>query len=140
METNNGYIVRLIHGEDLIPTIQKFCEENAVTSSSFQAIGAIENATLGFYHLDKKEYSWKEISTAHEIVSLTGNVAMVDGRPFIHAHTVLSNSEFQTIGGHLKNATVGATCEIFLTVFSTTIERIYDEETGLKLLNCTSDN
>jgi uncharacterized protein len=135
-KSGKRYIIRLERGEQLVKTLTEFCEKENIKSGGLWGIGAVLSAELGFYHLDKKEYSFKKSDTPHEIASMIGNVTIVDDKPFLHIHTVLSNENFVCIGGHLKEATVGATCEVYLTDLDTKIERIIDEEIGLKLLNC----
>jgi predicted DNA-binding protein with PD1-like motif len=70
-----------------------------------------------------------------EVVNFTGNVALVEGEQFLHVHVVLSDTDNRAHGGHLKEAEVAVTLEVFLSDFQTEIERVYDEETGLKLFN-----
>ncbi len=137
--SEKGYILRLSKGEKIIETLTQFCEDQNIHSGLFHGIGAVENPELGYYHLDRKEYEFRTIEKMLEIVSLTGNVALVDGEPFLHIHTVVSDNTFQTYGGHLKEGTVGATCEIYLTNFGIDIERKFDESTGLKLLSCNQE-
>lgn len=135
---NTGYTIRLERGEQIIQTLLEFCNKESVNSAYFNGIGAVGNAQLGFYHLERKEYSWQKFESPMEVVSLTGNISMVDNQPFLHIHTVLSDEKFQTIGGHLKEATVGATLELFLQITSTPLSRIFDDATGLKLLKLES--
>lgn len=134
-KTDKGYIIRLIRGEKIIETLTQFCKKENIHAGVFHGIGAVENPELGYYHLDTKEYEFRTIEKMLEIVSLTGNVALVDDEPFLHIHTVVSDDTFTTYGGHLKEGTVGATCEVYLTNFGIDIEREFDEETGLKLLS-----
>ncbi len=131
---SQGYIIRLEKGEQIIQAIKDFCKTYTITSAYFNGIGAVQNAELGYYRLDQKEYSWKKFDTAMEVVSLTGNVSQVDGEPFLHIHTVLAYENFQTAGGHLKEAVVGATLEIFMQTVDTKLTRFMDDEIGLKLL------
>lgn len=133
-KTDKGYIIRLIRGEKIIETLTQFCRKENIHTGVFHGIGAVENPELGYYYLDRKEYKWQRIEKMLEIVSLTGNVALVDDEPFLHIHTVVSDDTFTTYGGHLKEGTVGATCEVYLTNFGIDIEREFDEETGLKLI------
>ncbi len=137
VKSDKHYVIRLEKGEPIISRVTEFCEENNITSGLFHGIGAALSAEIGFYNLADKEYSWKKINEPMEIVSLTGNISLVEDKPFLHIHIVLSNSDFECFGGHLKDATVGATCEIYLTDSLTKIERKMDEEIGLKLLNCS---
>lgn len=140
-------ILRLSRGEDIIPAIITFCKKENIRSGSFRAIGAVENADVGYYDLASKQYGSKKYSEAMEVASMTGNIALVDGEPFVHAHVVLSGisagTENTTIGGHLFGAIVAVTLEVHLEAFSEPIERIMDETIGLKLLNldvCNDDS
>lgn len=137
-KTPQGYLLRLNKGEEIGKTLISFCQSLSIQSGFFQAIGGVSEAELGFYDLDKKEYSFKKFARTHEIVSLTGNVTSIDSNPFVHMHTVLSDENFSCVGGHLKEGIVGATCEIYLVNFEKEITRSFDSEIGLKLLQCES--
>lgn len=135
-KTPQGYLLRLSKGEKLAERLTAFCTEKHITSGFFQAIGALSHAELGYYNLEKKEYVWKTMEGDRELVSLTGNVSLVDNNPFVHMHTVLSDENFSCIGGHLKEGIVGATCEVNIIDLQKEIHREFDEEVGLKLLHC----
>lgn len=138
LKTDKGYLIRLLKNENILETLTKFCHEEAIHTATFSGIGAVLEAEVGYYHLEKKEYHFQKIESPMEIVSLQGNVAMVENSPFLHMHIVLGREDLTCVGGHLKEATVGATCEIFLIPLDKTVERVYDEEIGLKLLQCTN--
>ncbi len=135
-KSGETYIIRLERGESIISSITSFCKEESITAAMFNAIGALSSATLAFYKLDKKGYELKKLTSDHEISSLTGNISLVDNQVFAHIHCVLSNNKFECVGGHLKEGTVGATCEIQLVKFDKRIERKMDESIGLNLLDC----
>ena len=65
-----------------------------------------------------------------ELVSLTGNLAMLKGEPSAHCHAVISDREMRTFGGHLFSAVTSITVEIFLQVYEGEIERRHDPNTG----------
>lgn len=133
-ELNESHVLLMLEGEKLIESITGFCREKNITAATFTAIGAVKEAELGFYDLAAKEYRWKKAEAELELDNATGNVAMHDGKPFVHAHATVSDNEMHAFGGHLKEATVGASCEVFLTPLHGRIERKYDEKTGLKLM------
>lgn len=135
-KVNDGYVVVLSHGEEIISSLSQFCAEQAIVSGKIQAIGAVDSVELGFYDLPAKEYQWNKFEQGMEIVSLLGNIALVEEKPFIHGHIVVSDSQFQCFGGHLKEGIVGATCEVHITQFDASIERVMNNEIGLKLLRC----
>lgn len=136
LKSDKGYVVRLEKGERLVEKLTGFCKENNIHSGIFNGIGAVLGAEIGFYNLDKKEYEFKKFDQNLELASLIGNVSLVDQEPYLHIHVVVSDSNLACYGGHLKEATVGATCEIYLDDHGIGISRKYDEEIGLKLLNC----
>lgn len=133
-KTDGSYVVRLEKGEQILQTLIQFCKNENIDSAYFNGIGAVESAELGFYHLDRKEYTWQKFENPMEVVSLTGNVSLVDGEPFLHMHTVLSSENFQTVGGHVKEATVDATLEVFMQILNTKLNRTMNDAVGLKLL------
>ncbi len=140
LTVQSQHIVRLERGEDVFATLTDFCERKGIQSAQFSALGAVKNSKLGYYSVASKQYGSKEYVDDHEVASMTGNVALVDGKPFLHIHTVLSGiapgAENHCVGGHLFAATVAVTLEVHLTVFSETLTRTLDEGIGLKLLDC----
>lgn len=134
---DDNYILRLERGERLLETLKQFLKRKEINSGTIEGIGTCDEVILGFYHLESKEYEWRTICDALEIVSLTGNITIFDGEPFVHMHGVVSDSTFRTFGGHFKDALVGATCEIVIRPFGgVKLGRNFDEATGLKLLSC----
>lgn len=130
-----GFIIRLEKGESLMETLTRFCLDQSISNANFNGIGAVLQAELGFYHLERKEYSFKVLKQPMEIVNLQGNVSLVEGKPFLHIHILFSDPELQCFGGHLKEAIIGATCEIYLFTHSVRVERVLDCDIGLKLLD-----
>lgn len=98
-------------------------------------IGAGKEFTIGYYDLLRKHYLKRFVSEECEIVSLFGNIALLEGEVFIHCHVVLSLPNFSTVGGHLFSGTVTATAEIFILPSPMKILRQKSEEIGLNLLD-----
>ena len=136
-DTEKGFVLVLARGEELIATLTDFCTRRGISSAVFQGIGAVERVKIGYYDLGKKEYFFRSESGIFEVASMQGNVALVDNKPFVHAHAVLSRCDetCACIGAHIKEAFVAVTLEIFLTVLDTPLKRTLDESIGLKLLN-----
>src|SRR4051812_39476864 len=103
-----SYLLRLTKDEDVIPTMVAFCEKEGISCANFRAIGAVKDSKIGYYDLSKKQYGTVEYPREMEVASMIGNVALVDGKPFVHTHAVLSDMqpgrENQTIGGHVFEA------------------------------------
>lgn len=133
-EHKGNYFIRLFKDENVFESLGKFCEKEEIRCGTFNGIGALKNCELGFYHLDKKEYERKVFPDEAELLSLVGNVSLLDNKAFLHIHTVLGASDFSTYGGHLFNADVAVTAEIIFRPLDLEIHRGYEEEIGLNLL------
>ena len=121
-------------GQEVADGILDFCKKREIKSAYFSAIGAVSEAEIAFYDIQKKEYSFKKYEEDLEINSITGNVAVFKNKPMIHAHGTFSDKNMKTIGGHLKSAIVSGTCETFLAELNETLVRSYDSNTGLNLI------
>ncbi|MCD6530361.1 DNA-binding protein [Candidatus Bathyarchaeota archaeon] len=69
-----------------------------------------------------------------EILSLSGNVSEVEGKPWIHAHITLSyveNDEIKVVGGHvLEGCIVFGFAEVFIMELEDVdMKKKFDEET-----------
>jgi predicted DNA-binding protein with PD1-like motif len=133
-EVEGGFLVRIDKGEEILSTLTAWARERGIGSGALEGIGAIENARLGFFDIKRKEYETKELEGEYELVSLTGNISLVDGQPFVHAHCVLGRADCSLIGGHLFCATVAAAGEFFVRPFAEPMQRELNRDIGLKLL------
>ena len=130
------HVVVLERGENVIETITKYCAEKGIASGVFTGIGAVERVKIGYYDLGKREYFFRDEQGVFEVASMNGNVALVEGKPFIHAHAVLSRCDetLECIGAHIKEAFVAVTLEVFLTQLNISLGRELNDSIGLKLL------
>ncbi|WP_424245761.1 hypothetical protein Dip510_000699 [Elusimicrobium posterum] len=112
--TGRTYIFRLPKGKDLLDALTAFCHDNQIKCGFVNGIGAVENATLGYYDQAKKKYDKIVLDEEHELLSLTGNVSIKDNRPFIHAHATLSDKEGNVKGGHLQLGTKIFSAEMYI--------------------------
>lgn len=137
LPTERGYLITLSRGEKVREALTALCKKEGIFSGVFHAIGAVEDAEIGYYDLSTRSYFFKTFREAMEVASMIGNVAEVDGAPFLHIHAALSKMDesLACVGAHIAEATVAVTLEVFLTPFSVPVKRVYDEETGLKLLS-----
>jgi predicted DNA-binding protein with PD1-like motif len=133
-----NYVIRLDAGEKIVASLRSLCERDGIGSGFFNGLGAVGEAELGHFDPATGGYSWTKLSGSYEIVTLYGNITVVDGKPFIHAHASLGDKTFVVRGGHLKEAVVSVTCEVTLTRFKDDIGRAKDAATGLSLLDLKS--
>lgn len=128
------YIGRLRHGADLLDELTKICIEKNIRLGRIEAIGAVQKATIGYYHQDKREYEFHTIDKALEILNLTGNISLKEESPMVHAHVTLADVDGNAYGGHLASGTVVFACEYIIESYEGLIlKRSFDEKTGLAL-------
>lgn len=131
-----NYFIRLNRGETLRQCLHDFVLETKLDGAWISGIGGATSAELGFYNLGTKAYQWRTIEEPLEIVSLHGNLALDEhNAPVFHLHGVVANSSYQTFGGHIKDLTVGGTCELFVHRAYQPLHRRLDNDTGLALLS-----
>lgn len=131
----NQFTLRFEYGDDFVAVLERFALENNIFHATFQGLGSFQNCELGFYQLKTKQYQKKKFSDTHEVVNLTGNISLLENKPFLHCHVTLSDKNFNAFGGHLFSAKVGATLEISLEKNDKVLERKYNSEVGLNLLD-----
>ena len=122
-------------GDKVIERLTNFASENSVTAAFFFGLGAFERATLAFFDLAKREYEHIPIDEQVEVMSLVGNISTYRGEPKIHAHAVVGKRDGSAHGGHLIDAAVRPTLEIFVSVSNAGLRRLLDEATNLPLID-----
>ena len=126
---------RLSKGDDLLAALEAVCRVHGITLGEVQALGAVSQARVGYYNQSRQKYQFLELARPLEILALTGNVSLKDGRPFVHAHVTLGDEAGNAFGGHLAEGTVIFACEFALQEYSSArpFTRQPDEATGLFL-------
>lgn len=127
---------RVPKGEDLLGYLSGLCASENISAGTVEAIGAVEKARLGFYDQRRKVYTHYEMDGGLEILSLTGNISVKDGLPFIHAHMVFCDASGSAVGGHLMEGAVVFACEFVIRELKGKEPvRDLDHDTGLMLWN-----
>lgn len=114
--------------------LETIARERNLTSAWVNIIGGASSVTLGYYNPETREYQWTDFTEPLEILGLTGNLAIVGGKPMWHIHGTFGRTDSSVLGGHVRSCTIGLTGEVALTPIDTKLTRIYDDETGLNLL------
>ena len=131
---NNKIVVRIDKGEEIVETLTKICKENNITLGSILGLGATNKAKVGLFDVKTKEYHATELTGNYEINPLYGNITTMDGETYLHLHINIADKKHQSFGGHLNYAYVSATFEGIIDVIDWEVDRKFDEEIGLNLL------
>lgn len=126
-------LIRINRGEEIVEAITQALRDHGIGSGVISAIGATDSATLKFYDLATQVYEERTLDEPCELLSLSGNISMVDGAPWPHLHAVLGRRDFSCIGGHLSRGIVGVTCEVTIVCGDAPLHRAHDAAIGLKL-------
>ena len=129
----NTYIVRMDKGEEILEQIRVLALKEHIRLASVQALGAVNDFTVGVFDTAEKQYYANEFRGSYEIVSLTGTINTMDGEFYGHLHMSAGDAQGHVVGGHLNRAVVSATCEMVVTLIPGTVDRAYSEEIGLNL-------
>jgi predicted DNA-binding protein with PD1-like motif len=95
----------------------------------------VNHAVVGLYRTAEKKYTAKVIDTEMEMTSLLGNVTTKDGEVYLHLHADFADSDCHVFGGHLNEAIVSATCELFIHILKGSVERKPDGVTALNIMD-----
>ncbi len=129
------FLLRLDTDEDVFAAVTKFAADQRIDTGMATGIGSVHHAVIGYYDREKKEYVRRLVEADSEMVSLAGNISLKDGRAFPHLHVTLGTRDFQALAGHLFEAKVAATCELFIRPLPGAVQRRLDPATGLSLLD-----
>jgi predicted DNA-binding protein with PD1-like motif len=129
------FAVVFAKGDEVLSGLTEFAERGNFSSGYFTAIGALQSARFGWFDRVRKAYRDIPIKEQVELISLIGNVALVNGTPQIHAHCAVGFRDGQMRGGHLLEAIAWPTLELFFTAWPTPLIKEHDKETDLSLFD-----
>ena len=129
----NKIIVRIDKDEEILEQVKKLALKENIRLAAVQALGATNSFTVGVYNVAEKQYYANSFSGSFEIVSLPGPINTMNGEFYTHLHMSAGNDKGEVFGGHLNRAVVSATCEMVIHVIDGSVDRTFDEETGLNV-------
>jgi uncharacterized protein len=134
-EATKQYAVIFYQGDEAFSGLLEFAEKYHVTSAHFTAIGALNRATLGWFDPQRKMYKKIPINGQHEVIAMSGDIALYQGKPVVHTHMVVGGPDGTTRAGHVLDAYVSPTLEVMVTVDPVAMRKRFDPETDLTLID-----
>jgi uncharacterized protein len=134
-EPTKQYAVIFYQGDEVFSGLQEFAEKYHVTSAHFTAIGALNGATVGWFDPQRKMYKKIPIHGQHELIGMSGDIALYQGRPGVHTHAVMGGPDGTTHAGHVLDAYASPTVEAMVTVDPVTMQKRFDPATDLTLID-----
>ena len=121
---DNVIVARIDKDEEILEQLRVIAIKENIKLASVQALGAINDFTVGVYKTDEKKYYSNSFQGYYEITSLTGTINTMDGEYYAHLHMSAGNQKGEVFGGHLNRAIVSATCELVITVIDGRVDRV----------------
>jgi hypothetical protein len=128
------FVLVFENDDEVLENLLAFAREHRLSAAEFTGIGAFSDAVLGYFDWQKKDYERIPVDEQVEVLNLTGNIALADGEPKLHAHIVLGKADGTAHGGHLLEGHVRPTLEVIVTESPAHLQRRSDPETGLALI------
>lgn len=124
-------LVRLDKGDEIVKSLMKVAGTEKLMLASVSGIGATDDFEVGVFDIKRSDYEHFRFRGIHEIVALVGNLTTKDGAPYIHLHITCAGEGGKIVGGHLFNAKISLTAEIFLHKADGNADRLRDETLGI---------
>lgn len=136
-------VIRLKKGDKLVESVREILEKENVKAGFLTGIGATDNLDIGLFDPETKDYNIKKYEEDLEIANLCGNISNKGGKLYTHFHITCGKTKTnaltgdiagEAVAGHLNEAIISLTAEIFVTIIDGDINRKFDEELGLNLI------
>jgi len=134
-EESSRLLARFEVGEKLPAGLVDLATRMGLVSGYLTGIGGVKDVVLGYYDLQQRKYISIPVDGMVELVSLIGNVSIVQGNPFWHLHATVADRNGTVTGGHLMSLEVAITVECWIEKCERMITRSKDDFSGLNLLN-----
>jgi predicted DNA-binding protein with PD1-like motif len=129
------YVVVCDPGDEAVAALTQFAQAEDLEAASIAAVGAFENAVVGWFDPAAKDYRRIPVGEQCEVLSLLGDVAQGQDGPILHMHAVLGLSDGTTRGGHLLEGKVFPTLEVVVTETPAQLRKIMHPDIGVALID-----
>lgn len=126
-------LVRLDPNDEIVTSLMQVAKEEKIGLAMVQGLGAVKKVVMGVYNVPEQHYKANTLEGAFEMLSLTGTIDMMAGKPYSHFHIAVGDEQGAAHGGHLNEAIISATAEIVITKLAGSVDRRKSEETGLNI-------
>jgi uncharacterized protein len=129
------YAVIFGKGDEVMSGLTEFAEHENIQAAQISGIGAFQHAVFAWFDDERKAFRNVSIDRQVEACSVLGDIGLVGGKPAVHVHGVVALPTGETRGGHMLEAYVFPTLELFLTAWPEPLIKVHDDETGLALFD-----
>jgi predicted DNA-binding protein with PD1-like motif len=99
-------------GDELLSGLTDIALRHNITSGYVSGLGGLSGAMLAWGDPVVGAFKQIPIDEKCELISLTGHIAVRDGKPYVHLHAVVGFMDGSTKAGHVIEAHVAPLAEI----------------------------
>jgi predicted DNA-binding protein with PD1-like motif len=130
-----SYAVIFQTGDEAMSGLLEFAHAAGIGAAQITAIGACERLTLAYFDWESKSYQAFEVEEQVEVLSFIGDITLKGDDRQVHVHCVASRRDGSTLGGHVMEARVRPTLEVFVNEPQGRLQRSEDTESTLHLID-----
>lgn len=127
------WLLRLDPDDEIVASLGKMAAAEHIRLAMVQGLGAVKKVVMGVYNVPQQAYKANTLTGAFEMLSLTGTLDTMAGKPYSHLHIAIGDEDGLAHGGHLNEAVISATAEIVVTALPGEVDRERSEVTGLNI-------
>jgi predicted DNA-binding protein with PD1-like motif len=135
MEDDGTVVIRLHEGEDFFPTLLEALKKVDLRYGVIlTGVGMLKDFEVGWFDHSTKGYRKREFTVPHELVAMSGTVAVSDDEEanvMPHVHVAMAGPDLILVGGHLWKATVTVLNEVSIKRVTRDMVRRHNPATGL---------
>lgn len=131
----NTLVIRLDPGEEILTQLADLADKEQIALAEVTGLGALRELEICVYDTVEKKFYVNFYAEALELLSLSGTITRMEGKPYLHVHASAGDSTGKAVGGHLKKAVISATGEILVRIIDGQVSRKFNETIGLNLFD-----
>jgi len=131
---DDSIVLRLDPKDEILESIMTVVKQEKIELAEVNGLGAINKFTIGRYDLEKHEYEKYSFTGSYEISSLHGNITTMNDEPYLHLHLVAGTNDGLTVSGHLNEAYISVTSEIFIRIINGKVNRVKNKNTFINTI------
>ncbi len=105
-------------GDEIVSGLTDLMLKHNIKSGYVTGLGGLSGALLAFGDPKVNAFKKIQITDKCELVSLVGDIAERDGKPYVHLHAVVAFADGSTKAGHVMEAHVAPIAEISVVATS----------------------
>lgn len=121
----NEIVISLETDDSIHDSIKEICRLENVSMGTINGFGGVRYLKVGIWNNNQNDYDYLvEDQCSMELLNVTGNISMLDGKPHTHIHVTAADTNFRVFGGHLVDGIVQNLMELYIYPGEGKIDRV----------------